>query len=142
MEASESLLLFLPDARRRARYGEALSRAGFRVMQAPTTAVALNRCSREQPAVIITDVIVPGMHGTDIARALRACARPTREPFIIGLVESCFDAATDTAEALLFDRLLNEPVSCDILVRDIREARQPKARRRRWTPHESRLRLA
>jgi CheY-like chemotaxis protein len=141
MEA-ESLLLFLPDPGRRAYYGEALSRAGFRVMHAPTAAVALTRCNREQPSVIVTDVVVPGMHGTDIARALRACARPSREPFIVGLVDSCFDAALDTAEALLFDRLLNEPVSGDVLVRDIRDGREPRARRHRWARHDSRLRLA
>ena len=141
MEASESLLLLVPDAKRRAQYGAALGRAGFRVMQAPTAAVALTRCNREQPSVILTEVIVPGMHGIDIARALRACARPSREPFIIGLVESCFDSATDSAEALLFDRLVNEPVAIDALVRDIREARQRRKRRRRWTLQDSRLRL-
>jgi len=142
MEARESLLLFLSDPQRRARYGEALDRAGFRVMRAPTAAVALTRCNREQPSVIVTDVVVPGMHGTDIARALRACAPPSREPLIIGLVGNCFDVAADAAEALLFDRLLNEPVSTDVLVRDIREARHRPARRRRWTAHASRLRLA
>lgn len=142
MEARESLLLLLSDPRRRARYSAALDRAGFRVMQAPTAAVALTRCNREHPSVVVTDVVVPGMHGTDIARALRACARPSREPLIIGLVGNCFDAAAESAEALLFDRLLNEPVSTDVLVRDIREARRRPASRRRWTTHDSRLRLA
>ncbi len=141
MEAGESLLLFVADPQRRAQYGAALCGAGFRVMQAPTAAVALTRCNREHPSVVITDVVVPGMHGTDIARALRACARPPG-PFIIGLIEGCFVTATESAEALLFDRLLNEPVSCDVLVRDIREARERRSRRRRWTPHDSRLRLA
>lgn len=141
MEAGESLLLFVTDPQRRAEYGSALSEAGFRVIQAPSAAIALTRCNREHPSVVVTDVIVPGMHGTDIARALRACSRPPG-PFIIGLIERCFDTGTEAAEAMLFDRLLNEPVPCDVLVRDIREARERRTRRRRWTPHDSRLRLA
>ncbi len=141
MEASDSLLLFLADAGRRARYSEVLGRAGFRVLQAPTAAMALTRCSREQPSVILTEVVVPGMHGIDIARALRACAPRSREPFIIGLVERCFDSATDSAEALLFDRLMSEPVSLDSLGREIRDARRRRTHRR-WTPVDQRLHLA
>lgn len=143
MPATESLLLVLRDEPRRTLYAEAFARAGYRVMKAPNAAEALTRCNREQPSIVITDVVVPGMHGIDIARALRACARPLSEPLIIGLVDRCFDAADTAAEAMLFDRLVSEPIEIDVLVRDVGEARGfRRGVRRRWVPRAARLHLA
>lgn len=122
--ATESLLLVMPDARRRARCGSAFDQAGFHVLHAPTAGIALTRCEREHPSVVLTDVLVPGMHGVDIARALRACAPRTRIPLIVGLLAPLFDDTDDAAAGLLFDHLIREPVTLDLLVRDVCDARQ------------------
>lgn len=124
MTATESLLLVMPDARRRARCGTAFDHAGFRVLHAPTAGIALTRCEREHPAVVVTDVLLPGIHGVDIARALRACAARAHTPLIVGLLAPLFDDTDDVAVGLLFDHLIREPIALDLLVRDVCDARQ------------------
>ncbi len=143
MPATESLLLLvMRDARRRAQYGAAFGRAGFRVLHAPSAGIALTRCEREHPSVVLTDVFVPGMHGVDIARALRACAPGTQPPLILGLVDRCFDATEGAAASILFDGLIGEPIPADLLVRDVCDAQQRRtALRWHWRSPSGPLQL-
>jgi CheY-like chemotaxis protein len=142
MTSADSVLLVMNDGLRRARYAAAFGSAGFSVLQAPTAGIALTRCEHERPTVVLTDVFLPGVHGVDIARALRACASRTRPPLILGLLDQCFDATEAAAQRLLFDGFIGEPVAPERLVRDVCDVR---LRRRgqpwRWHPPSARLRL-
>ena len=137
MAESETLLLVVPEQHRRAQYVEALAGSGWRVLQAPTAGIALARCEREQPRIVLTDVVLAGIPGVDIARALRA--RAGEAPLvIIGLLPQCFADGDVAAAALSFDRLLHEPVHADVLVRNVLEAQVAAAiatrtRAARWT---------
>lgn len=135
MAESETLLLVMPDLRRRARYADVLRRGGFRVLQAPTAGIALTRCEREKPGVVITDIVLPGMPGVDIARALRACAAD-EQTVIIGLLPRCFADREADARALQFDCLLHEPIAPEVLVRGVHEvcAVATRGRTTRWRP--------
>lgn len=122
MQAGDALLLVMPDGARRAAYSAAFRHAGFRVLHAPTAAIALTRCQRDLPAIVVTDVLLPQMHGVDIARALRACAT-AHTPLIIGVVASCFDDTEDAAESILFDHLVAESTP-EIVVRGVCDAQE------------------
>lgn len=121
MAESETLLLVVPELRRRTDYVEALGGSGWRVLQAPTAGIALTRCERERPRIVVTDVVLPGIPGVDIARALRVCAGDA--PLVIlGLLPQCFADSDIAAAAISFDRLLHEPLHADVLVRSVLEA--------------------
>ena len=48
-----------------------LERAGYAVMVAQSAPAALEAVSRQAPDVVITDVIMPKMHGVDLIKILR-----------------------------------------------------------------------
>jgi CheY-like chemotaxis protein len=48
-----------------------LSRNGYDVVSAPDGSVGLRVCREQGPAVVITDVIMPGPHGVEVIRTLR-----------------------------------------------------------------------
>jgi CheY-like chemotaxis protein len=56
----------------RASTAEMLSESGYTVVEAPSAEVALRRLNDGlQPALLITDHLMPGMTGTELARAAR-----------------------------------------------------------------------
>jgi DNA-binding response OmpR family regulator len=124
MAGSETLLLVVPELRRRLDHARALESGGFRVLQAPTAGIALTRCEREHPGIVLTDVVLPAVHGVDIARALRVCDASL---LIIGLLPGCFSDDVAAAAGIAFDRLLHEPIDPAILVQDVRDACEARA---------------
>jgi CheY-like chemotaxis protein len=51
--------------------GRVLERSGYEVLSALDGTTGLDVCRREQPDVVVTDIIMPGQHGVDVIRALR-----------------------------------------------------------------------
>ncbi len=81
----------------RAAFAEALRRAGYEVVVYPDAASALPALVTEPPDVLVTDVVMPGMSGLELAMALREL-----QPDLPVLVVSGF---VPSSEQLLRDGL-------------------------------------
>lgn len=60
-----------------------LDRAGFRVLTAGDGVSALRLARTEQPALLVLDLMLPGMDGLDVARALREDPATHQMPIIM-----------------------------------------------------------
>jgi DNA-binding response OmpR family regulator len=95
-----------------------LTARGFEVLAAERAETALALAVREKPAVVVSDLGLPGMDGLELARALRThpALRDTRAIAVSG-----FGTARDTAEARAagYDAVLIKPVETSQLVQAI-----------------------
>jgi two-component system, cell cycle response regulator DivK len=105
------LVLIVDDNEKNRRLArDVLRRAGFRTLEAPTGAEGIALADEQLPDVVLLDLRLPDMDGTDVARALRGTARTAQLP----LVALSALRAEDTREWLLaagFDGYLEKPVS-------------------------------
>ena len=105
----------------RAMVGGALEMAGFTVLCAESGAQALEQFSRERPDVVVCDLVMPGMDGIAVVRALRAL--DPLAPVIIlteqGDVDSCVRALREGAEGFL-----SKGMPLEMLEREVRQALQ------------------
>src|SRR6266478_6196706 len=69
-----------PDIRELLRFN--LTQEGFTVGEAPDGATALESVAKERPELVVLDIMLPGMSGLEICRALRAVARTSDLPII------------------------------------------------------------
>jgi two-component system OmpR family response regulator len=60
----------------------ALHKAGFATCVADNGSAALERFGREQPELVVLDILMPEMDGTEVCRRLRADPRGARTPII------------------------------------------------------------
>jgi signal transduction histidine kinase/DNA-binding NarL/FixJ family response regulator/ligand-binding sensor domain-containing protein len=91
----------------------------FRVQTAPDGRAALERALAEPPRVVVSDVMMPGMTGLELARALRAAPRLARVPILLV-----------SAKASVEDRVTGLEVADDYLVKPFGNA-ELRARVRR-----------
>jgi two-component system, OmpR family, phosphate regulon response regulator PhoB len=61
----------------------ALTREGFRVVQAADGLSALEAARRERPALVVLDMMLPDLPGTEVCRRLRASADTATVPVIM-----------------------------------------------------------
>ncbi len=79
--------------------GKIFEREGWRVAQASSGAEALEVARREHPSVVVTDLMMPGMSGESLLRALKAVS-PEIEVVLMtafGTVESAVAAMKEGA---------------------------------------------
>lgn len=60
-----------------------LSKSGFEVDTAPSGAAALQRVAEEPPALVLLDILMPGMSGLEVLEQLRATEATARLPVIM-----------------------------------------------------------
>jgi two-component system, cell cycle response regulator DivK len=84
--------------------------AGFRTLEAATGAEGIALADDRLPDVILMDVRLPDMDGTDAARALGARARTARIP-VVALSALRFDADEEWLLAAGFAGSLKKPIS-------------------------------
>src|SRR5437899_2901065 len=60
-----------------------LQRNGYHVLSATSGDAALEIASREMPNLILLDLMLPGMNGTEVARQLKADARTAGIPIVM-----------------------------------------------------------
>lgn len=60
----------------------ALSKAGYAVVIADNGVLALSQFAREQPAMLVLDILMPEMDGLEVCRRLRADSRSTATPIL------------------------------------------------------------
>ena len=88
---------------------EVLRAAGFRTLEAARGDEAIAVASNRRPDVILLDLRLPDMDGTDVARELRSGAETGRIP-VVALSASPSVAGTNRLLAMGFDGYLQKPI--------------------------------
>jgi two-component system, cell cycle response regulator DivK len=116
--APQPLILIVDDARdNREGYAEYLRFRGFRVVEAGNGKDALEQAERCQPDVVVLDMRLPDIDGTEVSRRLRAAGF---ERTTIVAVSACVSRA-DVGAAIESgcDSFLPKPCLPDALVNEI-----------------------
>ncbi|SDI83096.1 Response regulator receiver domain-containing protein [Paraburkholderia steynii] len=87
---------------------------GFEVVTATGGLDAWHKVQQSPPALVITDLMMPGMNGLALCRALKADSRLEFIPIIL------WTAAMISVGEPVFDRFLVKPVLLDTLLEHIR----------------------
>src|SRR4051794_5265511 len=92
-----------------------LQRNGYQVLSAATGDAALEVAARELPDLILLDLMLPGMSGTEVARRLKADSRTAHIPIIMLTAKS---EETDVVVGLTLgaDDYVTKPFSMKILL--------------------------
>jgi two-component system cell cycle response regulator DivK len=99
--------------------GSILSAAGFRTIQATTGAEAIALAAEHAPDVILMDLRLPDMDGTDAARTLRAGKRTARIP-VVAWSAMRLEGSGDWLESAGFAGSLEKPIRLDTFVDQVR----------------------
>jgi CheY-like chemotaxis protein len=100
------------------------TRAGIRVRGFTESAAALKWLAQHAPAMIITDHLMPGPSGMDVARAVRA-APATRDVPILMLTGASDPALEAEADDAGIDRLALKPIRIAELLQHIADLMNP-----------------
>ncbi len=125
------ILLVDDDVNTLGALGYILQRVGFAVEKASSGQEALEHIKRARPALVVLDIMMPGMSGIEVCRALRAIPETEGVPI---LVLSALGDLRSTTEALMAgaNNFLIKPVKPVELVEQVRallaEARPLKKR--------------
>jgi DNA-binding response OmpR family regulator len=104
-----TVLLVDDDLDCRTIYGRALSYAGYRVMEAPTAARALDIARNSAPTVCIVDLGLPDLDGLEVTRALRKNPS-TSSAFIVVLTAYVSDVDVIQARQAGCDLYIGKPI--------------------------------
>ncbi len=112
---ADELILIVDDNEKNLRLARDVLRfAGFRTLEAATGGEAVTRAIDEQPDVILMDIRLPDMEGTEAARLLRDEPRTAQIP-IVALTSLAMKGDREWFLASGFDGYLEKPIS----VRDL-----------------------
>ena len=77
--------------------GYQLQQAGYRVLMAPDGGQAIEKARQEKPDLIILDVLMPGLDGTEAASSLKVDPVTARIPviFLTALIQGNEPSATE-----------------------------------------------
>jgi CheY-like chemotaxis protein len=118
LQGRETILLCEDEEALRFMIGRILGDAGYEVIAAPGGAEALELAAARNAPVdaLVTDVIMPGLSGPDVAECLRA-RQPVRTLFLSGYTA---DVLTDRATLSSDSAFLEKPFAPDDLLRALR----------------------
>lgn len=102
-----------------AMYAFGLLALGFQPVMAADAEEAFARACELQPDLVVTDVVMPGVSGLELARRLRAEER-TRHAFIVILTGRVTSDLPGEALRAGGDRFLVKPCLPDALARELR----------------------
>jgi two-component system, cell cycle response regulator DivK len=117
--APQPLVLIVDDVRdNREGYAEYLRFRGFRVLEAATGQEAIDKALQCQPDVIVLDMRLPDIDGTEVSRRLRGAEGLERTTIVA--VSACVSHA-DVGAAIESgcDSFLSKPCLPDALVNEI-----------------------
>jgi CheY-like chemotaxis protein len=107
----DELVLIVDDNERNLRLARDVLRfAGFRTIEAATGGDGLARALEEQPDVILMDIRLPDMDGTEAAHRLKDDPRTARIP-IVALTSLAMKGDREWFLASGFDGYLEKPIS-------------------------------
>ncbi|MBA2460779.1 MAG: response regulator [Actinobacteria bacterium] len=105
------LVLIVDDSAKNLKLArDVLRAAGFRTLEAQSGAEGMTLAAEHLPDVILLDLRLPDMHGTDAARALGGVARTARIP-VVALSALPLDGRGDWFRAAGFAGYLEKPIS-------------------------------
>jgi two-component system cell cycle response regulator DivK len=106
--ASPLVLIVDDNERNRKLAGDVLGAAGLRTIDAGSGRQGIKLASERQPDVILLDLRLPDMDGTDVARSLRTDARTASIPIVaLSAVRNAGESASLTAG---FAGFLEKPI--------------------------------
>jgi two-component system cell cycle response regulator DivK len=97
----------------REMYAEFLELAGYRVSQAKNGAEALRKANDLLPDIILMDLSLPDIDGSDVARQLRKDPRTRRIPLVVVTGHAPENVQSQT---LQYDAFVTKPCPPDALV--------------------------
>lgn len=100
-------------------YGQYLDRCGYRVLVARNGEEAVTAARVQRPQLILLDLRMPVMSGTEALRAIRADAALASVP-VIALTAHALEAERQQALAAGFDQVIAKPCLPDELVAMVR----------------------
>jgi signal transduction histidine kinase len=110
------------DDRQISRYirTQTLKEAGYDVIEAATGAEALRRLAEDRPQIVLLDMNLPDIHGTEICRRIRM--QPSTQSIIVVHVSATQTTIQDRASGLDggADGYLVEPVEPELLLATVR----------------------
>ena len=111
MTASPCPLVLIVDdnARNRKLVADVLRTAGFRTLEAASGKEGISLAVEHLPEVVLLDLRLPDMDGTDVARELRSSARTARLP-LVALSALRPDINGDRLRAAGFAGYLEKPI--------------------------------
>jgi len=115
----DEILVVEDNARNMALLRDVLRATGYRTLEATTGRQALELASEHTPALVLMDIRLPDMAGTEALRLLRAEPRTATIPVLAVTAE----AMTGDRERLLeagFDAYLAKPIDIDALLAAVR----------------------
>lgn len=126
-EVDEPLVLVVDDNElNRKLASDVLRAAGLRTIEAATGREALAFAAERVPDVILLDLSLPDMHGTDVARELRTNDK-TAEIRIVALSASRWGGDIHSLEAGSFDGYLEKPIDVHAFPDQVRRFAGPAA---------------
>jgi len=99
---------------------QTLEKAGYEVIEAATGAEALSRLEADRPQIVLLDMNLPDIHGTEICRRIRM--QPATRSLIVVHVSATQTSVQDRASGLDggADGYLTEPVEPELLLATVR----------------------
>jgi PAS domain S-box-containing protein len=119
----ETILLAEDEASVRVLVSEVLSQAGYRVLAAPSGADALKLMEGVDIRLLLTDVVMPGMSGSELAKQVAAVYPDIKVIYMSGYTD---DAIVDHGTLVSGVEFLQKPFSPTVLLRRVREVLDSK----------------
>lgn len=114
---ADELVLIVDDNERNMRLARDVLRfAGFRTLEAATGGEGVSLAAEHHPSVILMDIRLPDMDGTDAARQLKDDSRTSHIP-VVALTSLAMKGDREWFLSAGFDGYLEKPIS----VRDLPE---------------------
>jgi two-component system cell cycle response regulator DivK len=114
------LVLIVDDSEKNRKLArEVLRAAGFRTLEAARGDEALAVAAERRPDLILLDLRLPDMDGTDVARKLRGGAETGRIP-VVALSASPIAGGSDRLLATGFDGYLQKPIDVRAFPQQVR----------------------
>lgn len=113
------LVLIVDDNERNLKLaGDVLRAAGFRTLEAATGAEAVALAREHLPDVVLLDLVLPDLAGTDVVLQLRGDARTARIP-VVALSATHIDPDEEWFRAAGFAGYLAKPFDVEALPRQV-----------------------
>lgn len=114
------LVLIVDDSEKNRKLArEVLRAAGLRTLEAARGDDAIAVAAEHQPDLILLDLRLPDMHGTEVARKLRGGAETGRIP-VVALSASPVAGGSDRLLATGFDGYLQKPIDVRAFPQQVR----------------------
>ena len=116
---TKSLLLVEDNKLTRQRLRGFLEGLGLEILEAASGQEALDLARERLPSIIVTDIMLPGLSGLDLARALKADPA-TRAIPIVAVTTRAIAADIDAIKAAGCDALVAKPILQEALVNTVK----------------------